>query len=310
MVSTVQTIKHHEAFAPHIALICVQFLFGSWPIVGKYILQILPSTGLAALRVCGAALLFIALRQFRGAVPIKDKGDYIKLLIFSLLGIVFNQLLFLKGLSMTTVINATILSATIPIFALVIGVLMGNDKLSLIKVLGIVLAAFGIIYLVDPSQADFSGHNTFGNLLLILNAFCYGTYIAISKSTFKKLGTLTSITWIFIFGAICTLPFGFFSLESQMLKNLTPTIWLAILYVVVFPTVCSYFLNAWALARVAPSIVAVYIYLQPLIGFVFAPFFLGEKWNSHAWIAIILIFAGLFFVTRQKKVADVHTTLP
>ncbi len=309
-VSIVKSLNDKEAFAPHVALLCVQLLFGTWPILGKYILRVLPSTGLAFLRLFGAALLLVLLRKFRGSVPIRDKRDYLKLLIFALLGIVFNQLLFLKGLSLTTVINATILSATIPVFALLIGVIIGSDKLSFVKVLGIALAGAGVIYLVNPSQADFSGEHTLGNLLLILNTFCYGSYIAISKNTFKKLGTLTSITWIFLFAAICTLPIGFYSLDSETLSKVTPTVWLAILFVIVFPTVCAYFLNAWALSRVAPSVVAVYVYLQPLFGLVLAPFFLGEKWNSRAWVAIVLIFAGLFFVTRKMKEKEIHTTMP
>jgi drug/metabolite transporter (DMT)-like permease len=306
----VSRINKHESLAPHLALLGVQLLFGTWPLVGKFVLRTLPSTGLAALRVCGAALIFLLLRQIRGTVQIKDKSDYLKLLVFSLLGVVFNQLLFLKGLSLTTVINATILSATIPVFALIVGAIIGNDHLSFIKIVGIILAALGVVYLVDPMQADFSGGYALGNLLLVMNAFCYGSYIAISKNVIRRIGTLTSISWIFFFAAILTLPIGFYSLDATTLSTTTPTIWLAILYIVIFPTVGAYFLNAWALVRVAPSVVAVYIYLQPLIAFVLAPYFLGEKWNSRAWVAMALIFSGLFFVTRQKKQIEIETTIP
>jgi drug/metabolite transporter (DMT)-like permease len=306
----VSFLNNQETIAPHLALLCVQFLFGTWPIVGKFVLRFLPSTGLATLRVCGAALVLLSLRQLRGSAQIEDKKDYLKLLVFCLLGVVFNQLLFLKGLSLTTVINATILSATIPVFALIVGIVIGNDHLSFMKVVGIILAAFGVVYLVDPMRADFSGGYALGNLLLVMNTFCYGCYISISKNVIRKYGTLTSISWIFFFAAILTLPIGFYSLDATTLSTTTPTIWVAILYIIIFPTVGAYFLNAWALARVAPSIVAVYIYLQPLIAFVLAPYFLGEKWNSRAWVAMTLIFSGLFFVTRQKKQIELETTIP
>lgn len=269
------------------------------------------STALASMRVIGAALLFLILRQIRGAVHIKDKKDYAKLFLFSLLGIVLNQLLFLKGLSLTTAVNASILSATIPVFALIIGVIIGNDNLSLIKILGIILAACGVIYLVNPMNADFGGNYAIGNLLLVLNTLCYGSYIAISKDVIKRYGTLTSIFWIFLFGAIIMLPIGVFYSDTIDLSQATPKLWLAVVHIIIFPTVLAYFLNAWALARVPPSIVAVYIYLQPLIGVMLAPLFLpNEPWNPRAWIAMILIFSGLFFVTRQNRRMEIHTTMP
>lgn len=266
---------------------------------------------LASFRVCGAALLFIILRQLRGSVHIRDKRDYFKLLFFSILGIVLNQVLFLTGLSLTTVINASILSATIPIFALIVGVIIGNDNLSAIKIFGIILAACGVVYLMNPMNADFGGDYALGNLLLVLNTLCYGSYIAISKNVIKRYGTLTSIFWIFLFGAIIMFPIGLIFGNTIDIANLTPRLWLAVIYIIVFPTVLAYFLNAWALARVAPSVVAVYIYLQPLIAVTLAPILLpNEHWNPRAWVAMILIFSGLFFVTRQKKRMEIHTTMP
>lgn len=302
--------SRQETYAPHFALFFVQILFGTWPIVGKFVLRTLPSTGLASLRVIGAALMLLALRQFRVSVKIEDKRDYAKLLLFSLLGIVFNQLLFLKGLSLTTVVNASILSASIPVFALLVGVIIGSDHLTVAKVIGIILAAMGVVYLVDPLRADFSSGYAFGNLLLVLNTFCYGCYIAISKNVISRYGTLTSVFWIFLFAAVIMLPIGFFSLDSKMLIDLTTPIWFALIYIIIFPTVCAYFLNAWALTRVDPSVVAVYIYLQPLIAVLLAYYFLGEKWNSRALVSTLLIFSGLFFVTRRKRKIEIHTTMP
>jgi drug/metabolite transporter (DMT)-like permease len=309
-LSETQQASRRENLSPHLALLCVQLLFGTWPIVGKFILRVIPSSGLATLRVVGAALAFLLLRRLRGARSIESRKDYAWLLLFSLLAVVLNQLFFLKGLSLTTVINATILSATIPVFALIVGVLIGNDNLSILKVLGVLFAASGVIYLVNPARAEFSGSHLIGDLLLVLNSFSYGCYIAISKNIIKRYGTVTVVSWLFILGALLIAPFGISSLDSTTLVQTTPKIWLAIFYVIMFPTVLTYLLNAWALARVAPSVVAVYIYLQPLIGFCLAPYFLGEKWNSRAWVAMALIFTGVFYVTRQKKEADVHTTLP
>ena len=72
-------------------------------------------------------------------------------------------------------------------------------------------------------------------------------------------------------------------------------------YIVLVPTVGAYYLNAWALGRVAPSTVAVYIYLQPLIAFSLAPLLLGEKLSWRTLVAALLIFAGVLVVTRRGR---------
>jgi drug/metabolite transporter (DMT)-like permease len=214
---------------------------------------------------------------------------------------VLNQLLFVKGLSLTTVINATLLGTTIPVFTLLVSIIFGYDRLSLRKALGILLAAGGVIYLVDPLRADFSGQTALGNLLILVNSLSYGAYIALSKDLLKRYGALTFITWIFIFGSLLTIPIGAMTLANSPLQNAGLGITLAVLYIILVPTVGAYYANAWALARVSPSTVAVYIYLQPLIAFALAPLILGESWNSRTWIASALIFAGVAIVIMRSR---------
>jgi drug/metabolite transporter (DMT)-like permease len=279
----------------------VQLIFGSWPIAAKIALRALPSTGLVAFRIAGAGLAFLILQGVVGRVPIRDKQDYARIFLYSLLGVILNQLLFVKGLSMTTVINATLLGTTIPVFALLISILLGYDSFSLRRALGTLLAAAGVVYLVDPARASFSGETTLGNLLLVLNSICYGAYIAISKEVIKRYGALTVITWVFIFGSIVTVPIGALTTSREMVTGASVQVWLAVLYIILVPTVGAYYLNAWALARVAPSTVAVYIYLQPLIAFLLAPWILHESWTNRTWIATGLIFAGVAIVTRRSR---------
>ena len=78
-------------------------------------------------------------------------------------------------------------------------------------------------------------------------------------------------------------------------------VWLMIVFIILFPTVGAYYLNAWALTKVPPSTVAIYIYLQPLIAFGFAPFLLGEQWNARTIIAALFIFAGVAVVTKRGR---------
>ncbi len=97
------------------------------------------------------------------------------------------------------------------------------------------------------------------------------------------------------------MPFGLYSLSSVDLGNVGSTAWLSLAAVIIFPTILAYYWNAWALARVEPSVVAVYVYLQPIIGTVLAITILGEEWKNRLFLAMILIFVGVFLVTRKRK---------
>ncbi|HEX8843515.1 MAG TPA: DMT family transporter [Pyrinomonadaceae bacterium] len=286
--------------APHLALIAVQLMFGTWPIVGKLALTVLPSASLVAFRVAGAALAFLLLQRTVGRAQKIRRSDYARFALYALLGVVLNQFLFVKGLSLTTVISATLLGTTIPVFTLLVSITLGYDRLTLRKALGISLAAAGVVYLLYPER-DFTSDSAIGNLLIILNSVCYGAYLAISKDVLKRYGALTVITWIFVFGSIATVPIGGYALAGAPLQEAGTGVWLAVIYIILVPTVGAYYLNAWALSRVEPSTVAIYIYLQPLIAFALAPLILNEKWNPRSWLASLLIFSGIAVVTWRTR---------
>jgi drug/metabolite transporter (DMT)-like permease len=283
-------------------------MFASWAIFGKIVLHSISSQSLVGIRICGAAIIFTLLQRNLSDFWRLPKRVMAWLVLCSLLGIVINQLLFVKGLSLTTAINSTLLSTTIPVFALAISIALRHDRASWRHIVGIVLAISGVVYLVDPMKASFSAEVTLGNILSVTSSLFYGAYIAASKNLVARYGALRVITWIFQLSAILTLPIALFAWNGTTQQPVTGKVWLVIVYIVLVPTVLAYFLNAWALARVAPSVVAVYIYMQPLLAFGFAPLVLGESWNSRTILASLLIFAGVAVVTirsRDEAIEDV-----
>ena len=293
-------IDSNESFAPHIALLAVQLMFGSAPILGKLTLTVFPPYAIVGFRVAGAATAFYFLQKLRGNLRLEKRIHYLYFAAFSFFGVIFNQLLFFKGLSLTTATNTSLLAVMIPVFAILVSVLIGNDKISWQKVLGVILAAGGVIYLIDPTNASFSSTTTQGDILIILNCLSYGIYVAISKKLITHYGALKSIAWVFLFAGLINVPVGLISLQTVELSQVSLFSWSVLAGIVLFPTILAYYWNTWALARVEPSVVAVYIYLQPLIGTFLAIFVLGEDWKPRIFPAMALIFTGVFLVTRKR----------
>ncbi|HEX7958187.1 MAG TPA: DMT family transporter, partial [Pyrinomonadaceae bacterium] len=127
--------------------------------------------------------------------------------------------------------------------------------------------------------------------------------LAISQDVFRRYGALTAMAWLFAMGSLAAVPFGGYYLAQTGVRALGWVIWLVLLYTVLVQTVGAYYLNAWALERVPPSTVAVYIYLQPLFAFAVAPLFLGaaESPGARHAVATLLIFAGVAVVTLGRR---------
>jgi len=285
--------------APFLALIPAQFLFGSLPVIGKIVLAVLPPMGLVGIRTSVTAIILVGVQAYRRRLWLKERGDYLKLAILSLFGVVFNQLFFISGLSLTSASNTSLLAVMIPVFALAAGAIAGFERLTWLKIAGIIVAALGVIILLDPRKASFSSQTTLGDLCIVLNCLAYGIYVATSKSVITRNGTFRSMMWVFIFGALVCVPLGAVSLSHIDLAAVPAYVWWVSLYIAIGATAAPYLLNAWALQKVVPSTVAVYVYLQPLIGFTLAVIFLDEKLSVTFGVAAAFVFAGVFMVTRK-----------
>jgi drug/metabolite transporter (DMT)-like permease len=290
-------LKSNNGLTPHLALFVVQLLFSAWPIFGKVALQYFPSTGVVAFRIAGGALLFQLLRRARNRRAV-ERRDYLRLAFYGVI-IALNQLFFVKGLALSTAINAVLLAVTIPIFALLISVFLGLESMTWRKVAGLTTAAGGVVYLIDPTRADLAGH-TLGNLLIIANSFIYALYLALSRDVAHRYGAANAVAWIFGWGALVTVPFGLYEMRGINFTDLPPYVW-AVVGAIVLVTSAAYHINAWASVRVNPTTVAAYIYLQPLLAFAFAPLILGERLGPRTLVAALLIFLGVGLVTVRKR---------
>lgn len=285
-------------------LIAAQVFFGSLPVIGKIVLATVPALALVGFRVGVTALVLLVFQATRGRVRLKEKADYWRFAVLSLFGVTFNQLLFVTGLSLTKASNTSLLAVTIPIFALTVGAIAGFEKLRGVKIIGIVLAAMGVIIIIDPRNASFSSQTTLGDILIILNSLSYGIFVATSKAAIMRNGAFRSIMWIFVFAAIICVPLGSWSFATIDTVSIEPLMWMLMIHIALIATAAPYLLNAFALSRVPASTVAVFVYLQPLIGFLLAVAFLGEYIDFTFIIASLLVFVGVFLVSKRSRAGE------
>lgn len=277
----------------HLAMIAVQFFFASLTIVAKFVLPSISPPGIVFFRVAGAALAFALLHRLLVREVVTDRRDLAKLAGLAVLGVMLNQLLFLEGVKRTTAINTNILVTTVPAFTLAIAVLLGRERLTWPKGLGIALAAAGALYLIGPDRIRFDPTTAFGNALVAVNTASYAAYLVLSKQMLERYHPITVVTHVFLFGAVFMTPVGIWALRHVDVVALPARTLLALGYIVIFSSFLAYYLSIWALRRTASSLVAMYVYVQPVMTVAAAPFILGERLSLRAGVAAVVIFGGL-----------------
>ena len=289
-----------EAYKVHIALFIVSLIYGANYNIGKAIMpDYVQAFGIIVLRVTGASILFWILHAAAVKEKVDFKADFWKLLICAITGVAANQLLFFKGLSLTSPINASVIMTTSPILVLIASAIILKEKITRKKMLGIFLGLVGAFFLIGGTNFSFSGETVTGDFLILLNGSSYGIYLVLVKPLMKKYSPFTIIKWIFTMGWFMVLPFGVPELLEVNWETIPVSIWASLAYVVIATTFIVYWLNAWALKRVSPSIVGFYIYFQPLIATSIAILFGTHALTLEKVLFSLLIFLGVFLVSKK-----------
>jgi drug/metabolite transporter (DMT)-like permease len=292
-----------------IALIIANVIYGLNFVVSKEVMpRYLSPEAIILLRVVGATILFWLFVPFLPKEKIKKK--HIPLMIAcALFGVAANQLLFFAGLNLSTPINAAIIMTTNPVIVLIAAYISKQETLSKTKALGVFLAALGaILLLLQGGNFEVSSLPIiFGNLLILLNAASYATFIILSKPLTQTYHPITLIRWFFTIGLFMVIPFGFKDLINTSFQEFPTRIWLDLLFIIVGVTFFTYLLNIIALKNVPSSMVAIFIYIQPVIAVIHS-IWLGKDMLSVLLVfSATMIFTGVYLVSRKASSPRVDT---
>ena len=291
---------------PLLAATIATTIYGINHTVAKMVMPIyIGSLGLVFLRVLGATIIFWTISLFFKTKPI-EKKDRLTILKCGLFGMSINIAAFIAGLDYSTPVNSSILIIISPIFVVILSFFIFKNKINFIKILGIILGFIGAMILILTADSNSSiGRNIpLGNFLFIVNSISYAYYLIIVKPMAEKYDLITLFKWLFLIGLIFNLPLGINQFLDVDWASLP--LWEAVLpmvFVVVGTTCMTYFLNGYALSKITSTEVAVFMYLQPIIGILFAIFTKSDTITLIMFVASVLIFTGVYLtsVLKQKK---------
>jgi len=283
----------------HIALACVNLFYGiNYVVVKEATPEHFSAFSLVGVRIIGACVLFNLLYFFFKSEKF-DKADFPRLVFCAFAGICANVALFIKGLSLTSPINASLIMITVPMIVLVFSAIFLKEKVNRQKIIGIVLGATGAAILIIRTSQTPGASSLMGDLMIFANACLYSMYIVQVKPLMKKYQPLTVLRLLFSLGFVMLLPLIYPALSTQSFNIIPTNAWMAALYVTIFATFFTYLLNIFAISRVQPSVVSIYIYTQPVIAGLIAVLSGKYDWQWEQILASVLIFAGVGLISRQ-----------
>lgn len=288
----------------HGAMLGAEILWGVSAPLGKAIL----AGGMTPLmltdcRMIGAAVLFWIASCFLPKEEVSPK-DLLGMFFASMCGVVINQCCFVWGLSLTSPVNASIITTSLPILTMVLAAIVLREPVTRLKVCGVFLGAIGALVLILGSVSDSGEGRSGGDILVICAQLAFTCYLVFFKKLITRYTPVTLMKWMFTYASICVIPFTYNDWIAMDWTAAQPiVIWGAAAFAI-GPTFLSYLLLPIGQRYLRPTVTAMYNYVQPIVAsFVAISVGLGQFTTTDG-ISILLVFTGVYLVTRSKSRAD------
>lgn len=255
--------------------------------------------GMNVIRVGVSVLLFWILFLINPSEKKIDKKDTPRFILCALTGIAINQMLFLKGLSLTYSIHAVLLMLTTPILITIIAAWILKERINMYKIAGLALGISGAVVLISAGKITGAGTDVLlGDLLVLINAVSYTIYFIIVKPLMLKYNPVQVIRLVFTWGLLMVLPFGWTEFVAIDWNSFGSVEYTCIGLITLCGTFLAYLFNVYGIKILGASVAGAYIYIQPVFATVIAMIFLKEQLELYKIAAAVLIFSGVYLCNK------------
>lgn len=288
----------------HLLALCANVLWGLMAPIGKSALAEFSPLAVTTFRMVGGAACFWLLSMFCKKEHVNHR-DLLTLFFAALFALVFNQGVYIFGLSLTSPVDASIVTTTLPIVTMIIAALYLKEPVTGKKVLGIFSGAMGALILILSSQnAANGGGSILGDLLCLTAQISFSIYLTVFKGLSQRYSPVTLNKWMFVYASMCYIPFSYRDIAAIQWETIPTNALLQVGYVVLGGTFVAYICLMAAQRHLRPTVVSMYNYMQPTVASIVAIAIGMATFNVQKGIAVVLVFLGVYFVTQSKSRQD------
>ena len=290
----------------HLCMLCAGTCWGLMAPIGKdAMLNGIDGIDLVSFRVLGGALLFWLTSLFtkKEHVPVKD---ILLLGCAGLFALVFNQCSYTIGLNLTSPSNSSIMTTSMPIFAMVLSFFILKEPITWQKAGGVLLGCTGAVIIITTSATAGNAKvgNIWGDLLCMSAQLSFALYLSLFKPLIQKYSLFTVNKWMFTWATLIIWPFTLGHVSSIDFASVPMSTWWETGFVVFFGSYISYICMMVGQQTLRPTVVSVYNYMQPLVSVSVSVAAGLAVFKTSQALAAILVFSGVWFVVKSKSKHD------
>jgi drug/metabolite transporter (DMT)-like permease len=210
----------------------------------------------------------------KGKVSLKD---FFYLCLLGGIGVTLYQLLWIYALKYTSIVNASIILYSAPLFTTLFNTLLGRDNLKTDKLLAVLGGFIGIWIVIIHGRPVFTDNTLKGDLLALTGAVIWSIYVLLSKPLLSRYAPLKVAAYSLVTGSVLLCPFIPFLFSGNEFAELSLTGWLTLGFTVFFSIIIAFLLWYRGMNRVGPLRAVAYQYLVPVFSTLFAVILLKEK---------------------------------
>ena len=262
--------------------------------------------GCVTLRLVFAAIVFWIVGIFAKPETVLFK-DKLKLILLGGVGIFGYMSLYAVSLSHTTPVSFAIFNAMQPLWVVIASAVIFHDSIDARKLMGIAVGFAGamLCILAEPNRSV-ADNPLLGNVLSIAASIIYAVYLVFSARMVGHLSRMTILRYTFLAAAVVALLFTWiFGFSAPLFEGGIKTRPLLVLaFVLVFPTVITYFLIPVGLKYLNSTVVAIYGYVTLIVASVVS-FITGvDKFEPVILLSLLFIGVSIYFVGVKEKNED------
>lgn len=257
--------------------------------------------GINIVRIGASLILFWTMFFFR---PVKQKvkrKEWPLFILCALCAIALNQMFFIKGLSYTFAIHASLLTLITPILIMILAAITLKERLTSFKIIGLIMGVSGAGLLISFRENGLPGdHILLGDTLVILSSIAYTFYFILVKGLMEKYAPIMVTRMIFTFGFFMILPVCIPEFSAISWSSFSGLEWVLLFIIVIPGTFLAYIFNVYGIKILDASTAGAYIYSQPIFAAIIAIISLGESLNLYKILAGVLIFLGVYLSNKKR----------
>lgn len=286
-----------------VAGITAASIWGGMYVVSKVVLDIIPPFTLLSMRLILGIVCLFPILAVQNQWSLK-RSQIAKSVFVGLIGYGISLGFQFSGTKLSTAANAALVTSASPVFILIFGVWLLKERISILRLLALLLASAGVVAVVDPRALLLGSEEVLGNLILIGAAITWGLYSVLVKILTQKGSTLEVSLFAFMGGLPLSMTAAGFEWDQILWQAIDGPVILGILYLGIISTALAMFLWNSALAQLEAGIVSLLFFAQPIVGASLGAIFLGERLDLGFWIGAVLISAGLIIAAREQWIVS------